>query len=999
MKIKSNHNNQLITGLSIALLIVCILSSYFLNKSDEKPLKTDDSIILKPTDYRSSINYHHLISTSENCIYDKDSLKIFLIKHLGVSYLLYAYTGEIDGRRSSDKFFIHLKIKNNFYLINTDDSIINLDFAPSTPLKLQINKTTYFVFKKKLIHHNYKGELIKIGHLKEIESGRFIESEGVSESYGFISIEDNFIKTHSYQKLDRLIIQISKSNYQIIKAKRDEALNIGVLTTDKNDLFDAILIDSSGIEKKAKIRLKGDLTDHLSDEIKWSFRLVLDSDQTYKGQRKFSIQHPVTRNYLWEWLFQKTSREEGIVSLRYDFAHVELQLTSNNETESIPLGIMAIEEAFDKLLIENNGRKAGIIIAFDESILWEDRKLNLSLNLNAVSELSLEEAIKILPIKVYNQDRVLANSILRKQYAIAKSLLNDIRSSKIKISEAFDIDKLTTYTALANLFGATHAMHSHNIRVYYNPISGKLEPITFDAVPIRKLNKIIHYPFAEKDEEYLKILNTKLQYFSQASYCNNLIQSNKEEIARLSSLLGEEFNANINPTDLDYNSNFIKKQLYQSDQIISTLQINDLNQAILRLQNITQHSLQIVELIHIDGKKISTKSNLGSVLPFESKQIIIDLDPNYKNAFISKKQKKARFNKFNDIKKIELVYNVVGTNLKRINKPAAYVEGINTTEFIDQFKPNIEQFEFARINHIKKEIIFKRGWHSLTHTAIIPSNYILIVEEGFRLDFKNEASLISYSPIICRGSKNDSIHFYSTDKSGNGIYITNTTSTSSINYCNFSNLSNPSINNWQLSGAINFYESDVIIKNSKFDKNRSEDALNIVRSEFHIDSTIFNNIYSDAFDGDFTEGVISNSKFINCGNDAIDVSGSTITLENVYVENSRDKAISGGESSLISGRNIKIHECEIGIVSKDHSSINLENIVITDCNLGISVFQKKTEFGAAKITISNLHLANNDRNFLIEKESSLIIDGEQMPTVSYLVANKLYGNKYGKSSK
>ena len=89
--------------------------------------------------------------------------------------------------------------------------------------------------------------------------------------------------------------------------------------------------------------------------------------------------------------------------------------------------------------------------------------------------------------------------------------------------------------------------------------------------------------------------------------------------------------------------------------------------------------------------------------------------------------------------------------------------------------------------------------------------------------------------------------------------------------------------------SINFYNSPVVIEDSIFENIYSEDALNIIRSEFEIKNTVFKNVRSDAFDSDFSEGSVLNSKFYNIGNDAIDVSGSLVKLISVSVDNSGDK--------------------------------------------------------------------------------------------------------------
>ena len=155
-----------------------------------------------------------------------------------------------------------------------------------------------------------------------------------------------------------------------------------------------------------------------------------------------------------------------------------------------------------------------------------------------------------------------------------------------------------------------------------------------------------------------------------------------------------------------------------------------------------------------------------------------------------------------------------------------------------------------------------------------------------------------------------------------------------------------------VSGAINFNESNVTITNCVIKNNRCEDGLNIIRSEFTMSATSFQDTFSDSFDGDFVAGTITDCQFYNAGNDAIDVSGSQLTLKEILIKNPLDKAISAGEASLITGDAIQVFDGEIGIVSKDLSSVRLKDVLIENTRLGFSSFQKKSEYGKASIDIT-----------------------------------------------
>ena len=83
---------------------------------------------------------------------------------------------------------------------------------------------------------------------------------------------------------------------------------------------------------------------------------------TLFGMKQFSLQHPRVRNYIHEWLFHRLLDREGLIGLRYRFVHLSLN--------GKDLGIYAMEEHFEKRLIENRRRREGPILKFDENPRW-----------------------------------------------------------------------------------------------------------------------------------------------------------------------------------------------------------------------------------------------------------------------------------------------------------------------------------------------------------------------------------------------------------------------------------------------------------------------------------------------------------------------------------------------------------------------------------------------------------------------------------------------------
>ena len=113
---------------------------------------------------------------------------------------------------------------------------------------------------------------------------------------------------------------------------------------------------------------------------------------------------------------------------------------------------------------------------------------------------------------------------------------------------------------------------------------------------------------------------------------------------------------------------------------------------------------------------------------------------------------------------------------------------------------------------------------------------------------------------------------------------------------------------------------------------------------------------------------------------------------------SEDKGISLGESSILNGKNIFISGAEIGIASKDLSSLIANNVEIQSSKVAYVAFQKKPEFGPGKIIIDKAKTKNIKTNYLLEKDSSIKINGSIFDINSENVEQFLYGNIYGKKS-
>jgi len=214
---------------------------------------------------------------------------------------------------------------------------------------------------------------------------------------------------------------------------------------------------------------------------------------------------------------------------------------------------------------------------------------------------------------------------------------------------------------------------------------------------------------------------------------------------------------------------------------------------------------------------------------------------------------------------------------------------------------------------------------------------------------------------------------------------------STLSHVAFEGLDAPGENGWQLPAAVTFYESPVELEYVVFRDSRCEDALNVMRTHFTMENSTFVASAADAFDADFAVGTIKGCRFTETGNDALDFSGAHVEVSATVIDGVGDKGLSAGEHSDVVARNVSIQDAELAVASKDLSSLSFIDGSIETSRVAFSAFQKKPEFGGGTIAIVRTETTDVEVEYLIETNSSMTRDGEQIEQYQDDVEQLLYG--------
>lgn len=328
--------------------------------------------------------------------------------------------------------------------------------------------------------------LITILTVGGIKADRFFQTKGFS---GLIDATI-FTASHYFDAPDdppkELSITVSDAGNKKLAKQRENALQRGLIMTKGKRFVDGT-ISMGRQEISMNMRLKGHMLDHVEGE-QWSFRVIADEEMM--GMRKFSLQHPGTRNYVYEWIFHQLLKNEGVIALNYDFVRVSL----NNKD----LGLYALEEHLGQELLRRNERPSGPIFRFSSKEYWQERLKELK---GEPANLSITIYYRS-PIDLYYGKELADDTLIMNLFEAGKQRLDLFRTDSLRASEVFDIPKMARMHALLDLVGGQRSMDWSDLKFYYNSQTNLIEPVGYESTGANLIEGLaINYKFNPKSKD------------------------------------------------------------------------------------------------------------------------------------------------------------------------------------------------------------------------------------------------------------------------------------------------------------------------------------------------------------------------------------------------------------------------------------------------------------------------------------------------------------------
>ncbi|MCB0793167.1 MAG: CotH kinase family protein, partial [Flavobacteriales bacterium] len=691
-------------------------------------------------------------------------------------------------------------------------------------------------------------------------------------------------------------------------------------------------------EFNARLRIKGKLTDHVQGR-KWSFRVIARKAGGFLGMKRFSLQHPGTRNYLCDWLYHRLSAGEGIVALRYGFVRVVL----NDED----LGIYAYEEHFDEALLEQNGRIPGPLVRFDPSLFWVHR-------LNMMQGVRYNEPFaefQAAALDAYGTKDLLNDPDQKAVFERAVALMDGFRSGELAASQVFHVDLIARRHALLDLVGGHHSMDWSDVKFYFDPVAERFEPVayeSFSAFPIRDLAGAYRFRSdpSERHDLHERFFSDPvifsayvghLERMSAPAYLDSVFQVLEAPLDSASAVLYREFPYK----ELD-------RSVYYANQ------------------RTIQRVLDVPKPFHafrtgLKGDTLSLGLQAIGSLPIEITAYVlgeerrVELEP----AFVLPPRQRYTFAKLQELivpvgtdslatLPMELEWRVLGAHARARTEVFPYApdrDGVEGSPMLDR-KGNIERHPFlSRSPH--GEVILHAGEWTLEEDLIVPEGMVFHAFGPIVLRVPDGLRILSRSPLDWKGHEDDPMRIFLGE--GATMMVLDASKRSTLRNVHVE------VDGQASRSALVFHRSEVNMEHVRIHGSAERDLITVTRGRLTMDDVVLQG-GRDQVRGSMAGIELSNAHLSGASDDAMEVKAGELVLAEAIFREIGGVAIKLEQGSECTAKDLSIQSAEKGMQLREASRMRVEGGMFNDLRVGVQAGKEQMRYGHVTVELKNVRM-------------------------------------------
>lgn len=745
----------------------------------------------------------------------------------------------------------------------------------------------------------------------------------------------------------------------------ERARERGVIIPEDN-LFVKAEMEHGGRTFKAKMRIKGKLTDHVEGR-KWSFRVIARKDGGVHGMRRFSLQHPGTRNYLTDWFYHRIMAGEGHVALRYMFLRVEL----NGED----LGIYALEEHFGPELLENNQRLKGPLVRFDPGLYWIHR-------LNEMAGVEYDEAFAgqhVSALDAYEGNNVMKDPAMRASFEQAVGLMDAYRRGQLTADKVFDLDRVAARHAILDLLGGWRSVDWSDVKFHFDPVLRRLEPVSYEASsgwPITRLigayrHRGMPQPGDElhdalfKDAELFRAYVRHLERVARKEYLDSLFTAIGPALDSASATLYREFPYK----ELD------RKVYYRNQETIRRLL--DVPKPFHAYLERMEPGAVVLKVLPIESLPMEVEGVLlpdGSMLPIQG-AAIVSSRPERGVGDPMLLRFSGNWPDSIPVSNARVACRVLGSQRAREVDvfPHRMPGAGEVAGYPDQLAPNDHSFPFCVRDDADRTIHFKPGRWVLDRDLVLPEGYTVHAVAPLHVEMKDGARIISRSVLRWKGHEEAPIRVEG--GAGSQVLLLGAPGQSRLEHVHIMGLGGPGAE--ERVPAVHVHRSDLVMRQCTLAVAGGGVGLRAAMGRVEVLGSLFNGGH-DQLVVDHVELVLRNTGFADASDDAITLRGGTADLVGMQADRIKGIALKAALRATVEMKDMDVGTVGKGVEASEGAQVKLSGGRVSGAGVGLEADKDLLRYGATLIEATGLKLRDNGQDHKSAEGGVIRMDGKVM---------------------
>jgi len=658
-----------------------------------------------------------------------------------------------------------------------------------------------------------------------------------------------------------------------------------------------------------KLRFRGDNRWHWYFNQK-SWRIKTDKNEILNGSRKINLTNATEQSYMIDYLSAFAGQKMDVLS--YEAKPVRVFL--NNRY----MGLYVTVSQTDEYFLRANNKLPSEIYSGD--LIRVDDKSNVyGFKGTYLWKLSGMEGWD----KMANNNVILETdfSYLSQLISFAEERFDQPFDRDIE--KMLDIEKYLKWRACMAILGSAHTDNTHNNRLYFDPSSGKLEPILWDTdafvydlrtedfnLIFTDLDRSIFKNPAYVDKMYAYIweaINGEVNEEEMLLAIESMHKMIKSDVySDVYKDYLDKLYMNRSFTNSDYEKSIVKLNQYIIDRyamIFDSLSLINITQ----YQSITKNenelsiplstkgysgvNMSAIKLSGINDASVSLYRDINFNNMIDAGDVKVNIKNEHKNLlemdeilYPSKKylssntESQWRLSVHNSVFYYNYIIDTGDTPARQVGIESIELANSVTGEAIDVEMVSdvttfdLEEFTFTthpweiETQNESQNIVFDAGEHILKEDLIIDKNSSLTIDQGAVLKLDKDVSVYVFGQLYIDGIKDNPVIIEPLNKGIPwGVFAIqghyNPDYSHEIDHAIIRGGGVPqSYENAIYTGMVSAYNTNLIITNTSIIGNRiGDDGFNAKQGNVVIEKCTFKDAFSDAIDLDYATGSINNT--------------------------------------------------------------------------------------------------------------------------------------------